>query len=71
MTSALRNFPVTKPWQAAGSTQALDELCINRLRFLGVDAVEQAHSGHPGLPLGAAPMAYALWTRVTRPATAR
>ena len=43
-----------------------DELCINTLRFLAVDAVERAHSGHPGLPLGAAPMAYVLWTRFLR-----
>ncbi len=42
---------------------ALDQLCINTLRFLAVDAVQKANSGHPGLPLGAAPMAYALWTR--------
>ncbi|HEY2558460.1 MAG TPA: transketolase [Caldimonas sp.] len=40
----------------------LDELCINTLRFLSVDMVQKANSGHPGLPLGAAPMAYALWT---------
>lgn len=45
---------------------SLDELCINTLRFLAVDAVERAHSGHPGLPLGAAPMAYVLWTRFLR-----
>jgi transketolase len=43
-----------------------DLLCINTLRFLSVDAVEKAKSGHPGLPLGAAPMAYALWDRVLR-----
>lgn len=42
---------------------ALDALCVNTLRFLSVDAVQQANSGHPGLPLGAAPMAYVLWTR--------
>jgi len=42
---------------------ALDQLCINTLRFLSVDMVQQANSGHPGLPLGAAPMAYVLWTR--------
>lgn len=41
----------------------LDDLCINTLRFLSVDAVQKADSGHPGLPLGAAPMAYMLWTR--------
>ena len=42
---------------------SLDELCINTLRFLSVDAVQKANSGHPGLPLGAAAMAYVLWTR--------
>jgi transketolase len=48
---------------SAPSTLALDQLCINTLRFLSVDAVQKANSGHPGLPLGAAPMAYVLWTR--------
>ena len=46
------------------SSRALDQLCINTLRFLAVDAVEQAKSGHPGLPLGAAPMAYVSVDRV-------
>ena len=41
----------------------LDQQCINTLRFLSVDMVQKANSGHPGLPLGAAPMAYALWAR--------
>ena len=40
----------------------MDELCIDTLRFLSVDAVQKASSGHPGLPLGAAAMAYVLWT---------
>jgi transketolase len=44
----------------------LDRLCIDALRFLAVDMVEAANSGHPGLPMGAAPMAYALWTRFLR-----
>ncbi|MBI2862704.1 MAG: transketolase, partial [Chloroflexi bacterium] len=44
----------------------LDWLCINTLRFLAVDEVEQARSGHPGLPLGAAPMAYVVWDRFLR-----
>lgn len=44
----------------------LDELCINTIRFLAVDAVERANSGHPGMPLGAAPMAYVLWDRFLR-----
>ncbi len=41
----------------------LDDLCINTIRLLAVDAVQQANSGHPGTPLGAAPMAYVLWDR--------
>lgn len=41
----------------------LDQQCIDTLRFLSVDMVQKADSGHPGLPLGAAPMAYVLWTR--------
>ena len=41
----------------------LDALCISTIRFLSVDAVQNAKSGHPGMPLDAAPMAYALWTR--------
>ncbi len=45
---------------------SLDTLAINTIRFLAVDAVQKADSGHPGLPLGAAPMAYALWTRYLR-----
>lgn len=45
------------------SSSQLDQLSINTIRFLSVDAVQKAKSGHPGLPLGAAPMAYVLWTR--------
>ena len=41
----------------------IDQLCINTIRFLSVDAVQKANSGHPGLPLDAAPMAYVLWTK--------
>lgn len=44
----------------------LDQLCINTIRTLSLDAVQKAESGHPGLPLGAAPMAYVLWTRFLR-----
>src|SRR5215510_6392167 len=43
---------------------SLDELSINTIRFLSVDAVQHANSGHPGLPMGAAAMAYVLWTRL-------
>ncbi len=45
------------------SGAALDDLAINTIRFLSVDAIQQANSGHPGLPMGAAAMAYLLWTR--------
>jgi transketolase len=44
----------------------LDQQCINTLRFLSVDMVQKANSGHPGLPLGAAAMAYVLWMRWLR-----
>lgn len=43
--------------------RALEELCINTIRTLSIDAIDRANSGHPGLPLGAAPMAHVLWTR--------
>ena len=48
---------------ADNTAPSIDQLCINTLRFLAVDAIQQANSGHPGLPLGAAPMAYLLWDR--------
>lgn len=54
------NEPSVKP-----QTQ-IDQLSVNTIRFLSVDAVQKANSGHPGLPLGAAPMAYVLWTRFLR-----
>jgi len=46
--------------------KSLDSLCVDTIRFLAVDAVEKAKSGHPGMPLGAAPMACALWDRHLR-----
>lgn len=45
------------------SGNSLDQLCINTIRTLSIDMVQQANSGHPGLPLGAATMAYVVWTR--------
>jgi transketolase len=45
------------------TTNELDLLSINTIRMLSADAVERANSGHPGAPMGVAPMAYALWTR--------
>jgi len=50
----------------AESRAELDQLCVNTIRMLAVDMVEAANSGHPGMPLGAAPMAYALWSRFLR-----
>lgn len=44
----------------------LDELCINTIRFLAVDAVQKANSGHPGMPMGCAPIAYRLFTKYMR-----
>src|SRR6267154_2584379 len=52
--------------QETNSTPELDQLCINTIRALTIDAVQKANSGHPGLPLGAAPMAYVLWTKFMR-----
>jgi transketolase len=48
------------------TTSELDQLSINTIRALSIDAVQKANSGHPGLPLGAAPMAYVLWTRLLK-----
>lgn len=48
------------------ATQSLEELCINSIRFLAIDAVEKAQSGHPGLPMGAAPMTFVVWDRFMR-----
>ncbi|MGH3554995.1 MAG: transketolase, partial [Mycobacterium sp.] len=47
-------------------TDTLDQLAINTLRFLAADAVQAANSGHPGLPLGTSPIAWALWSRHLR-----
>ena len=46
--------------------QTLDELCVNTIRALSMDAVQQANSGHPGTPMALAPVAYVLYTRVMR-----
>jgi transketolase len=45
------------------SAEALDQLCVNTIRTLAMDGVQKAKSGHPGLPMGAADMAYVLWTQ--------
>lgn len=49
--------------QPVDTASDLDELTINCIRFLAVDAVQKANSGHPGMPMGAAAMAYTLWSR--------
>ncbi len=49
----------------------LDRLAVDTIRTLSIDGVQKANSGHPGAPMGAAPMAYALWTRVLRHAPTR
>jgi transketolase len=54
------------PQQETNTTAELDQLCINTIRALSIDAVQKAESGHPGLPLGCAPAAYVLWTRIMR-----
>jgi transketolase len=52
-------------------TPDLERLAINTIRTLSIDGVQKANSGHPGAPMGAAPMAYALWTRFLRHAPTR
>src|SRR5438128_3604401 len=46
--------------------QDIDELCVNTIRTLAIDAVQKAKSGHPGTPMALAPLAYTLWQRFLR-----
>ena len=61
-----------KPLSTLNETSApsekshLEQLSINTIRFLSADGVQQANSGHPGLPMGTTPMAYTIWTRHLR-----
>jgi transketolase len=55
----------TQPTSLSTNTE-LDQLCVNTIRTLALDAVQRAESGHPGLPLGMAPAAYVLWTKFLR-----
>ncbi len=52
--------------QTAVPKQTLDQLCINTIRTLSIDAVQQANSGHPGAPMGLAPVVYSLWQSFLR-----
>ncbi|MGV0795157.1 transketolase [Mycolicibacterium sp. XJ1819] len=54
------------PDETRSQSEELDQLAINTLRFLAADGVQAANSGHPGLPLGAAPIAWTLWARHLR-----
>ena len=53
---------VAQPMTDAG----VDQLCINTIRTLSIDAVQQAKSGHPGTPMALAPLVYTIWNRVMR-----
>jgi transketolase len=56
----------TAPRTGAASERSLDQTCIDTIRTLAMDAVEQAKSGHPGTPMALAPAAYTLWQRILR-----
>jgi len=58
----LRTGVVEPELGSGASTKDLENRCINTIRFLSADAVENAHAGHPGMPMGAAAVAYTLWT---------
>src|SRR5207249_8680889 len=58
--------PLLASPQGDTMSSALDQLCINTIRTLSIDAIQQAKSGHPGTPMALAPFVYALWNRVLR-----
>ena len=66
MEFADQNFKPEIETKTMTSLSSLDQLCINTIRTLSLDAVQKANSGHPGLPLGMAPAAYVLWTKFLR-----
>ena len=58
-----REVGTNEPLASAGQ---LDQLCVNTIRTLSMDAVQRANSGHPGTPMAMAPVAYCLWQRMLR-----
>ena len=60
-----------EPLPMTVAAKSLDQLAIDTIRTLAIDGVQKANSGHPGAPMGAAPMAYMLWTRFLRHAPTR
>lgn len=54
------------PQAVVSNSEALDQLCVNTIRLLSVDMVQKANSGHPGAPMGQAPMGYVLWAKHLR-----
>jgi len=68
MPTAVKPMPngKTTSTTSAGTEKQLDQLAINTIRTLCMDAVQQANSGHPGTPMGLAPVAYCLWQRFLR-----
>jgi len=74
--SSQKELSIFYAWEAVMSTAVadvqtltaaqLDELCINTIRTLSIDAVQQAKSGHPGTPMALAPLVYTIWNRVLR-----
>ena len=57
---------IARPMTPTITPTELDQLCINTIRTLSIDAVQQAKSGHPGTPMALAPLVYTLWNRVMR-----
>src|SRR5262245_31616395 len=60
------NQPLRTGCDAPKEQDRLDQLCVNTIRTLAMDAVQQANSGHPGTPMALAPVAYVLWDRHLR-----
>ena len=58
--------PCASAAAAPVKAKELDDKCVNAIRFLAIDAVNKANSGHPGLPMGCAPMAYVLFNEVMK-----